>query len=180
MKTILSLYDFSGNWSAPYRRAKGYEVIQVDMQRDGTDVRLMQLPKDQVYGILAAPPCTVFAGSGARWPRTDEEMIQGLSMVDAVLRFVTICSPKFWVLENPVGKLVQYLGKPRMYFQPCDFGDPYTKKTGLWGNFNMPKQSPVEPVQGSKMHLLPPTEERRNLRSETPKGFSRAFFEANR
>lgn len=178
-KLILSLYDHSGNWSAPYRRSKDYDVIQIDLQRDGTDTRLLEFT-DHVYGILSAPPCTVFAGSGARWERSKEDMIDGLSMVDVVTRLVAVCSPKFWVLENPVGKLVRYLGRPRMYFNPCDYGDPYTKRTCLWGNFNFPKMSPVEPLQGSKMHLLPPSEERVNLRSATPKGFARAFFEANK
>lgn len=189
-KTILSLFDHSGNWSAPYRKA-GYNVIQVDLQNDGTDARLLQrqvaksldrhsiLP-DQVYGILSAPPCQVFAGSGARWPRTNEDMIDGLSMVDAVMRYVVTLQPKFWVLENPIGKLVRYLGKPAFYFNPCDFGDPYTKRTCLWGNFNIPKFNRVEPEEGSKMHLLPPSDDRVNLRSATPKGFAKAFYEANK
>lgn len=183
MKTILSLFDYSGNWSEPYRNARGYEVIQVDLQRDGKDMRMMELEKDlpdQVYGIISAPPCTVFAGSGARWPRSREDMIDGLSMVDAVMRMAYVLQPKFWVLENPVGKLVRYLGRPRFYFNPCDFGDPYTKKTCLWGNFNIPTLKPVEPAEGSKMHLLPPGEERANLRSATPKGFAREFYKANK
>jgi len=65
-------------------------------------------------------------------------------------------------------------------FNPCDYGDPYTKKTYLWGNFNMPpKVKRVEPTKGSKMHLLPPSLDRAMLRSITPPGFARAFFEAN-
>lgn len=180
MKTILSLYDYTGQWSKPYKRA-GYEVIQCDIQLPGGgDVRLMELPADQVYGILAAPPCTMFASSGARWERTEVQMIEALSMVDAVTRMVTVLKPKFWALENPVGKLVRYLGKPRFYFNPCDYGDPYTKRTCLWGEFNIPKFKRVEPTQGSKMHLLPPGPERKNLRSATPKGFARAFYEANK
>lgn len=56
---ILSLCDYSGTWSKPYRDA-GYDVIQIDLQRGGQDVRLLQREKD-VHGILAAPPCTCFA-----------------------------------------------------------------------------------------------------------------------
>ena len=41
MKRILSLYDYSGNWSLPYREA-GYEVVQVDLKRGGQDVRLLK------------------------------------------------------------------------------------------------------------------------------------------
>lgn len=43
----------------------------------------------------------------------------------------------------------------------------------------MPAKRPVDPVDGSRMHLLPPSEERANLRSATPTGFAKAVFEAN-
>src|SRR5690242_7119936 len=83
---ILSLYDYSGVWSQPYVD-DGYDVIRVDLKH-GEDVRLMELPKCPVHGILAAPPCTVFANSGARWERSNVAMIEGLSTVDAVCRLV--------------------------------------------------------------------------------------------
>jgi len=182
-KTILSLYDYTGNWSQPYL-ANGYHVIQIDKKLTGEDVRLLQKPEAEIYGILAAPPCTVFASSGAWVKRSDEEMIDGISMVDAVLRLVHVCNPVFWALENPVGKLVRYLGKPRMYFNPCDYGDPYTKKTCLWGDFNEPVKSPVEPArvcgQGSWVQKLGGKSERtKELRSATPMGFAWKFFQAN-
>jgi hypothetical protein len=82
-------------------------------------------------------------------------------------------------MENPVGRLKQYLGAPVMYFDPCDYGDPYTKKTALWGNFTVPIQNPIEPTEGSKMHKLAPSPDRWRLRSQTPPGFARSFFEAN-
>lgn len=178
-RTILSLCDHSGNWCQPYREA-GYNVIQVDLDH-GQDVRLLELPKEKIHGILAAPPCTVFASSGARWPRSDADMLEGLSVVDACLRFVVACKPEWWALENPIGKLVRYLGKPKMYFDPCDYGDTYTKRTALWGEFNTALPvSPVLAVDASKMHRLSPSPERARLRSLTPMGFARAFMEANR
>jgi len=66
-----------------------------------------------------------------------------------------------------------------MYFHPYEFGDPYTKKTCLWGVFNSPRKAPVEPTEGSKMHRLPPGPGRAAQRSITPPGFARAFYEAN-
>lgn len=174
---ILSLCDRTGNWPRPYADA-GYRVRRVEID-DGQDVRLLELPDEPVFGILAAPPCTVFASSGARWPRTDDQMRAGLSVVDACLRLVVAARPQFWALENPVGKLSRYLGPPAMAFDPCDFGDPWTKRTLLWGQFNPPAMTPVEPTEGSKMHLLPPSPDRAALRSETPMGFARAFFAAN-
>lgn len=158
----------------------GYDVERIDLARNGQDVRLLEYQDvREVHGILAAPPCTVFANSGARWKRTDKEMIEGLSIVDACLRFVVVCQPKWWVLENPVGKLKRYIGPWKMTFNPCDYGDPYTKRTCLWGDFTMPALSLVTPTEGSKMHRLPPTPDRAILRSATPPGFARAFFEAN-
>ena len=61
--TILSLCDFTGSWSRPYREA-GYHVVQVDLQH-GQDVRLLRRLAEPVHGILAAPPCTHFSRSGA-------------------------------------------------------------------------------------------------------------------
>ncbi len=174
--SIVSLCDRTGNWPHFYRQA-GYEVIQLDLT-NGDDVRLLEHIRG-VRGVLAAPPCTYFANSGARWKRTDDQMRDGLSVVDACLRFIVACRPAWWALENPIGKLSRYLGPPRMYFDPCDYGDPYTKKTALWGEFKIPRKTPVEPTEGSKMHLLPPSADRAALRSVTPLGFSRAFFEAN-
>lgn len=180
---ILSLYDYSGVWSQPYAE-DGYDVIQIDRKLTGSDVRLMELPElglsDRfVHGILAAPPCTVFANSGARWERSEEEMLEGLSTVDAVCRLVVATQPQWWVIENPHGKLSRYLGPPVMTYQPNEYGDPYTKMTCLWGKFNPPVRQPVEAVLGSKMHLVAPGPRRQEIRSETPAGFARAFFEAN-
>ncbi len=148
-KVILSLCDYSGNWSAPYREA-GYEVICIDLQH-GMDVRMLhynfaRFEEIGVHGILMAPPCTHFASSGARWWATKGEaaIIEGLSIIDACLRTVVLYQPKWWALENPVGRLVHYLGKPRFAFDPCDFGDNYTKRTQLWGSF-APPHPPTRP-----------------------------------
>jgi hypothetical protein len=153
-QTIVSLCDYSGVWSRPYEEA-GYDVIRVDLKH-GQDVRLLKLPNRPVHGVLAAPPCTVFANSGARWPRSDDEMREGLSIVDACLRFIVATDPLWWALENPTGKLKHYLGPPAFTFQPNDYGDPYTKRTCLWGKFVPPPKTPVPATEGSKMHLVGP------------------------
>lgn len=96
------------------------------------------------------------------------------------MRIILISNPKFWCLENPIGRLVNYLGKPKMYFHPYEYGDPYTKKTCLWGQFNIPKKHLVEPVKKSPIYYMPPSEQRTMLRSITPPGFAKAFFLANK
>ncbi len=183
-KVILSLCDHSGNWSRPYEEA-GYDVIRVDLQNsDRRDVRLNEWIDMPIHGILAAPPCTHFASSGARWwvSKGEDALMEGLSIVDACLRCVAIHRPMWWALENPIGRLGRYLGPPAWAFDPCDFGDPYTKRTHLWGNFIPPSPlfatcTPVVPSLGSKMHRM--SSSWKNQRSETPTGFARAFFEAN-
>lgn len=178
---VYSLCDWSGEWPKPYAEA-GYEVVLIDVKR-GSDVRLLKAPNRKVDVVLAAPPCTVFAGSGAKWYalRPTSEVLEGLSIVDACLRFILTVQPEVWALENPVGCLEDYIGPPVMYFDPCDYGDPYTKKTCLWGKFKEPVQRPVEPTEGSKIHLEygGRSERTKTLRSITPSGFAWAFFKAN-
>ena len=182
-RIILDLCGGTGSWSKPFADGGGYDVRVIDL-KTGQDVRLFEKPKERIYGILAAPDCTHFAGSGARWweQKGIGPLLEGLAVVDACLRIVVACQPKFWALENPIGRLTRYLGPPKMYFNPCDYGDPYTKKTALWGNFNPPKQTPVEPTEGSKLWRMygGKSERTKTMRSITPPGFANAFFEANK
>lgn len=194
-KIILDLCGGTGAWSRPYFQA-GYDVRAITFPE--WDVRLFpsfpsekpRLPSGfmnierwmygEIHGILCAPPCTVFAGSGAMWKRSDEAMIEGLSIIDACLRIIHVVKPVWWVLENPVGKLRKWIGPPTMSFQPCDYGDAYRKRTLLWGEFNTDlKKTPVEPVIPSPLHWLPPSDDRAMLRGITPPGFAKAFYEAN-
>lgn len=176
---VLSLCDYTGTWGGQYEDT--CEVIYMDIQRDPeADVRLMK-HIGRVHGIIAQPPCDHFAGSGARWweAKGDKALLEGLQIVDACMRIILVHKPKWWVLENPVGRLVHYLGPWSHCFNPCDYGDPYTKKTCLWGDFTMPDKTPVEPTEGSKMHLVAPGPNRKNIRSATPEGFAKAFRKAN-
>ena len=175
IKVILDLCSGTGSWSKPYKEA-GYTVIEIEIEK-GLDVRLLKYnPEWNVYGILAAPPCTVFSYAGNRWQRTDNDYLNALSIVDACLRAVVIYKPKFWALENPYRKLKWWLGEPRFVFDPYFFGDAYTKKTALWGEFNIPRLKPVFPEEGSKMcnKIRNPKQ-----RAITPEGFAKAFFEVN-
>lgn len=177
-KIILDLCGGTGSWSKPYLDA-GYDVRVIDPKVNGVDVRMMEWP-GEVHGVLAAPPCTVFAVSGARWKRSEDDMRNALSIVDSCLRYVVVCKPKWWVMENPVGKLRRWIGPPRMYFNPCDYGDPWTKKTCLWGDFKEPDKSPVEAREFWGWRKLGGKSERtKTLRSMTPPGFAKAFFAAN-
>lgn len=176
-KIILDLCAGTGSWSLPYRRM-GYDVRLITLPE--YDVRTYRPPKP-VYGVLAAPPCTEFSLSGARWwkEKGNQALMDALAIVDACMRIILLSRPKFWCLENPVGRLKHYLGEPVMRFDPCDFGDHYTKKTCLWGRFNKPRKNRVEPTEGSKMQKLPDSKGRAEKRAETPLGFAMAFWAVN-
>lgn len=195
MKTILSLCDLTGNWSRPYEEA-GYEVLRFDLARDdegAQDVRKLMHLGRPIHGILCAPPCTHLARSGAHlWKSKGEPpLLDALSVVDACLRAVAIYRPEWWALENPIGRLKDYLGPPHWRFDPCDFGDPWTKRTWLWGHFTppMPLFAPqarkavavtLEGRPGGRDATSRLSSRDKVARSATPPGFSQAFFEANR
>lgn len=195
MGLVVSLCDLTGNMVRPWAEA-GYDCLCIDLQhpfrrerQEGRityrwgDVRTL-LPAELGAPciVFAFPPCTHLAVSGARdfAKKGLRALIDGLELVE---RCRMLCEwfgcP--WMLENPVGRLSTLWRKPDHTFDPCDYGDPYTKKTCLWtgSGFVMPAKRPVPAVEGSKMHLMAPSEERDALRSATPKGFARAVFEAN-
>lgn len=199
-RIILSLFDYTGHWSEPYRKA-GYTVWQRDIKLGADifeDVQEAMYDRSEglrVHGILAAVPCTDFANSGARWWKQkekepgpenpwcsfDNRTEYFVGMVLATLAIIEWLEPKWWVIENPRGRirnLVPEIGAPKLVFQPWQFGDPYMKETFLYGQFN-PKlpQTPVLPLEGSKMHRM--GSQQQDERSITPKGFARAFFLAN-
>ncbi len=188
-KVVLSLFDTSGEWSQPWLDA-GYEVHRFDIQ-DGMDINdfsveylTEQLGIERADIILAAPPCTDFSSSGAHaWKKKDADgrTAASVELVRQTLRTVELFRPSSWALENPVGRIQKLTGlpKPAMTFQPNNFGDPYTKRTLLWGDFNteLPLAN-VAPTEGSKITNGLAGKDKYG-RSLTPKGFAYAYFMAN-
>lgn len=180
-KIILDLCGGTGSWSRPYKDA-GYDVRVCTLP--DCDVRLLN-PAQEVYGILAAPPCTVFSLAGNWVKRSDEEMREAVAVVDACLRVILKVKPKFWAMENPVGKLKNWIGEPVMRFDPWMYGDGTFKKTALWGEFNKPVQTVFEKPQRIEYSKTPigrlggKSARTKELRSITPSGFAEAFYKAN-
>jgi len=135
-KIILDLCGGTGSWSRPYKEA-GYDVRLITLP--DYDVLTYEPPKN-VYGILAAPPCTEFSVLNCKAENRERNFDIGLSIVVPCLRIIAMCHPKWWALENPVGHLMDYMGKPQLIFQPWEYGDPWTKRTALWGRFVPPKK----------------------------------------
>ena len=207
-KIILDLCGGTGAWGKPYKEA-GYDVRNITLP--DWDVRNWQMAfdkwhclretmrKGKVYGILAAPPCTMFslARTKAKKPR---DLKEGMEIVRACLNIIWFCMEiqqdtrhktlplKFWALENPNGMLKYFLGKPALEFSPYEFGDDYKKKTHLWGWFNEPKKNPIE-CGKPKFDKLASREiapemfgklTRQERRAITPAGFAKAFYGANK
>ena len=137
-KIIIDLCGGTGAWSKPYWEA-GYDVRVITLPE--YDVR-DYAPPDNVYGILAAPPCTEFSTARTKNRYMESSPVRnldrGLEVVRACIKIIEMCTPVFYAIENPVGLLSRFLGKPDFTFQPWQFGDLWTKRTALWGNFNRP------------------------------------------
>lgn len=195
---ILDLCGGTGAWSRPYREA-GYDVRLVTLPDH--DVRTYE-PPEGVYGILAAPPCTEFslAKNGSPTPR---DLRAGMEIVEACLRVIWQCQHTgaltFWAMENPVGLLRKFLGRPSFSFRHWQFGNHAVKPTDVWGYFNAPRfthgQMPdgiTRRYKSGKVNTLAwatpkypnwydgPPLDRAALRAITPPGFAEAFFKANR
>lgn len=191
-KVILDLCGGTGAWSKPYADA-GYDVRNITLP--DCDV-LAYHPPHNVYGILSAPPCTMFSLVRTT-PKKPRNFREGMELVIACLNIIWECRYKnkltFWCIENPRGYLRQFLGKPAFSFQPYEFGHPYKKQTDLWGYFNVPEKGPfVDPDKGSIAIRNEPFEQLpigyvrpkgvrldKIKRAITPSGFAKAFFEAN-
>lgn len=197
-KVVLSFFDRTGAWSQPWEDA-GYQVYRFDIQTDAEvgDVNNFgagffgdifgDFEGLEIYAILAACPCTDFAVSGARHfaaKDADGRTEQSIELVHQTLRAIEYFRPIVWAIENPVSRIESLAGLPRwrLSFDPCNLGDPYTKRTLIWGRFNADLPvAPVEPTEGSKMHTQYGGRSlaTKNARSVTPMGFAYGFFVAN-
>lgn len=140
MKTLLSLFDYSGTWSDPFR-ASGWDVIQWDIKLDDfMDVKNIDSAEqalelfESVDGILAAPPCDHFTKSCAQWwPMKDADgrTAAAIELVRQVQKLADLFTPTdpefedgfFWVVENPVGRIPSLFPEfgQGLFFQPHEY-----------------------------------------------------------
>jgi len=208
-KIILDLCGGTGAWSKPYKDA-GYDVRLCTLP--DCDVKTMAEipyklygPTEKVYGILSAPPCTMFsfARTNAKKPR---DLREGMETVIACLNIIWECqyrlknqyaqkpTLKFWAMENPNGHMKFFMGKPSFIFDPYEFGDIYSKKTNLWGWFNEPIKThneqarklnkkydklSMKEIRSIGDNIFRDKNTRQELRGITPAGFANSFFKAN-
>lgn len=124
----------TGSDSKPYKDA-GYNVILV-----GSEIGVENFtPPSDVYGVFANPVCTEFSTARSNGKARNPEA--GLFLVKECQRIIEQANPHFWVIENPAtGVLKHYLGTPTYEYEPWWYGSPWTKRTALWGKFNIPER----------------------------------------
>ena len=197
---VISCFDHTTSFVIPWAEA-GYLCYCIDIQHErgeqksgniikiGADINCWIPPRGHIVFAAFFPPCTDLAVSGARWFKE-----KGLHRLAEAIKLFARCvdiaktldCPFF--IENPVSTISTYWRKPDYSFDPYEYAgysdskEAYTKKTCLWvgNNFKMPEKNIVAVKHGSKMHRLPPSKNRANLRSVTPSGFSKAVYLANR
>lgn len=135
--------------------------------------------------MIAFPPCTHLASSGARWWANKEA-----EQADAKAFFMRLANaniPRI-AIENPVGLMSTAWRKPDQSIQPWMFGHEATKTTCLWLK-NLPHLTPTKIVGKGSRHVtksgkslptwynLPPSPDRGKIRSLTFQGIANAMAE---
>jgi len=123
--------------------------------------------------MVAHPPCTHLAVSGAKWFKN--KVAEQAEALDFVRRLLDAPIPKI-ALENPVSVISTRIRRPDQIIQPWMFGHGETKKTCLWLK-NLPRLVATDVVDGreARVHRMPPSPDRWKLRSTTYKGIADAM-----
>ena len=123
--------------------------------------------------MIAHPPCTHLAVSGARW--FNDKVNEQREALDFV-RFLLNADIDKIALENPVSVISTHIRKPDQIIQPWMFGHGETKKTCLWLK-NLPLLVPTGIVDGRepRIHRMPPGPNRGHDRSITYTGIAEAM-----
>jgi hypothetical protein len=137
------------------------------------DVRLALMQQWDM--MIAHPPCTYLASSGARW--FSQRRTEQAAALDFVRMLLGQQIPLI-ALENPVGVISTHIHKPHQIIQPWQFGHGETKSTCLWLK-GLPRLCPTDIVAGRKarIHRMPPSPNRGRERSRFYPGIAKAMAE---
>ena len=186
MKVLIAC-EFSGIVRDAFR-AKGHEAWSCDLLPCEGDPR-WHIQGDVLTALalrttcwfagwdlmIAHPPCTHLAVSGARWFAGKQK-----EQAEAIAFFMALINapiPRICV-ENPVSIMSTRYRKPDQIIQPWQFGHGETKATCLWLK-NMPPLQPTNIVAGreARVHRMPPSPQRWKERSRTFPGIAAAMAE---
>lgn len=163
-------------------RARGHEAHSNDLQECSGGHPEWHLQCDAFTAIawakwdliIAFPPCTDLAVSGARWFKS-----KGPQQQRSIWFFLRLASLKCkWAIENPIGIMSTHYRKPDQIIQPWQFGHGETKSTCLWLN-GLPKLTPTNIVDGREQRIwkMSPGPDRAKMRSKTFEGIANAMAE---
>jgi hypothetical protein len=181
---VLVACEFSGVVRRAFRE-RGHDAWSCDLlpaedDPQGIDQRVQHIRGDVMDMLderwdlmIAHPPCTHLAVSGARWFKDKlREQSQALTFVNRLLN----APIKRIALENPISVISTYIRKPDQIIQPWMFGHGEVKATCLWLK-NLPKLVPTNIVEGRtpRVHHASPGPDRWKERSRTLVGIANAM-----
>lgn len=177
---VLVACEYSGRVRSAFREA-GHEAWSCDLldSEDGDRHHIkgdvLPLLADGWDLMIAHPPCTHLAVSGARWFK--EKRAEQEEALEFVQTLMNAPIPKI-AIENPVSVISSRIRKPDLIIQPWQFGHGETKTTCLWLK-GLPKLIPTNIVPGreARVHRMPPSPDRWKERSRTYSGIAKAMAE---
>jgi hypothetical protein len=176
MKVLIAC-EYSGVVRDAFR-AVGHDALSCDLLPTEVpgphyvgDVR--DLLNDGFDLMIAHPPCTHLAVSGARW--FGEKQREQAEALDFVRLLLNAPIPRI-ALENPVSIISSRIAKPNQIIQPWQFGHGEMKTTCLWLR-GLPKLVPTDIVAGreQRIHRMAPSPDRWKERSRTFTGIAEAM-----
>jgi hypothetical protein len=174
---VLVACEYSGTVRDAFIRA-GHDAMSCDLlptENDGPHYRgdVRDVLADGWDLMIAHPPCTHLAVSGARWFKDKAE-----EQADAIEFFMQLARANVTrvCIENPVCIMSRLWRKPDQIVQPWQFGHGETKATCLWLR-GLPKLTPTKIVEGRehRVHRMPPGPDRWKERSRTYAGIAEAM-----
>jgi hypothetical protein len=179
---VLVACEFSGAVRRAFR-ARGHEAWSCDLlpaddgspwHIEGDVLDYLTWPCGQRWDLMIAhPPCTHLAVSGARWFKDKvQEQAEALEFVRTLLD----APIERIALENPISVISSRIRKPDQIIHPWQFGHGEVKATCLWLK-NLPKLEPTNIVSGrvARVHREPPSPDRWKKRSITYAGIAEAM-----
>jgi len=178
---ILAAFEVTGRIRDAFAE-RGHDAWSCDIQPcKGNHINgdaIEALYSDNWDLVIACPPCTHLASSGARWFKEKRKDGRQQNGIDLFMSTIKACDrqAKAWAVENPIGIMSSIYRKPDQIIQPWQFGHGETKATCLWLH-NLPKLQPTKIVKSRKprIHHMPPSKDRAQNRSETYTGIAYAM-----
>jgi site-specific DNA-cytosine methylase len=174
---ILIACEYSGTVREAFSKL-GHDAWSCDILETEIPGNHLQCDVREILGdgwdmMIAHPPCTHLAVSGARWFKDKKvEQAEALEFV----RLLMNAPIERIALENPISIISSHIRKPDQIIQPWQFGHGETKATCLWLQ-NLPKLQPTNIVEGREQRIwkMPPGENRWKERSRTFEGIAQAM-----